>query len=148
MYTMYFNDIHLSFFYPQSSLSIHLQMSCSFLFLFLITHWVQSKTCMYISAEPVTRIWGHTSKEIWRSLSQQPPRSTANSFSARGWGLWTTPVSWKCGLTRSCTELHRYLWHWAMWGPGLVTTPGLQFTALLPIFRLSHSFCSLSCAAS
>lgn len=99
MYMMYFNDIHLSFFYPQSSLSIHLQISCSFLFLFLTTHWVQSKTCMYISVEPVTRIWGHTSKEIWRSLSQQPPRSTANSFSARGWGLWTTLVSWKCWNT-------------------------------------------------
>lgn len=99
MYTMYFDNIHLSFFYPQSSLSIYLQISCSFLFLFLTTHWVKSKTWLYISVEPVTRIWGHTSKEIWRSLSQQPPRSTANSFSAKGWGLCTTPVSWKCWNT-------------------------------------------------
>lgn len=41
-------------------------------------------------------LWGHSSKEMWPSLSQQPPRSTPNIFSARGWGLWTTPVSGKC----------------------------------------------------
>lgn len=65
-----------------------------FYFYFLTTHWVQSKTHMRIGLSQ--SLWGHSSKEMWPSLSQQPPRSTPNIFSARGWGLWTTPVSGKC----------------------------------------------------
>lgn len=150
-YMTYFNDVHLSLFHPwelpkTSTSKFHVPF---YFYFWQPTESNPKPLCAQVLSQSLE--YGATLPKKYDRPSpsnHQGQLSIASQLGvgaceplphAGNAGMLTDSILYRASQIPTAAELSE--------GKDWVMSPGLCFTALLPIFRLSHSFRSLSCAA-